>query len=89
MTIRFQEPNIFDRILALFGKKRGYVIPSENPYKKWGRYVYYVIPRESFFKALLRPSSAEPPAEVFLDVQEVKKRLEQHENKAKNSSEGD
>jgi len=54
MTIKIQQPDMFDDILKMFGKKRAVYMP-ENP-KKYG---YYQAKRENFFKALFR-SSARP-----------------------------
>jgi len=54
MTIKIQQPDVFDNILKMFGKKRAVYVPK-NPHK----YGYYVAKRENFFQALFR-SSAKP-----------------------------
>jgi hypothetical protein len=56
MTIRIEPPGKADRILALFGKKRAVILPSTT--QPFG---YYIAPRESFIRALLRPTSRQPP----------------------------
>lgn len=64
MTIKIPEPNILDKILKLFGKKRGFVIPKDV-YQKFGPYVYGIAKRESFWKALLRSKYKEDSADVI------------------------
>jgi hypothetical protein len=54
MTIEIQQPNVFDYILKIFGKKRAVYVPA-NPHK----HGYYVAKRENFFQALFR-STAKP-----------------------------
>jgi hypothetical protein len=75
MTIKIQEPNIFDKILGFFGKKRGFVLHKENLYEKWGPYATFVIPRENFFKALFR-SSKDTSENILSDIQEIEDWLE-------------
>ncbi len=70
MTIKIQQPNIFDKILGLLGKKRGFVLPKENPYQKWGPYTTYVIPRESFIKALFRLNKR-TPKNISYNIDEI------------------
>jgi hypothetical protein len=48
MTIRIPEPNIFDKAIKLFGKKRGVIVP-EQAYIKFGPHIYTVLKRESFW----------------------------------------
>ena len=74
MTIKIQQPNIFDKILGLLGKKRGFVLPKENPYQKWGPYTTYIIPRESFFKALFRLNKC-TSKNILYDIEEIEERL--------------
>jgi hypothetical protein len=50
MTLMIQPPSFSDRLLARIGKKRAVFIPSMT--RPSG---YYVAPRESFLRALLRP----------------------------------
>ena len=52
MTIRLPEPDVFDRILRLLGKKRAVYIPS-NVDKEFGPYSIIVGKKESFIKALI------------------------------------
>ena len=56
MTIRVPHINLLDRIVAIFGKERGIVIPERagEIYEKYGPYVYIRAKRESFWKTLLR-----------------------------------
>jgi hypothetical protein len=56
MTIRIEPPGKADRILALLGKKRAVFIPAETY-----AFGYYVAPRESVLRALLRPANRQPP----------------------------
>lgn len=60
MTIKLPQPNIFDKILKLIGKKRGVII-STNAYEKYGQYAYVAGQRESFWKALVRPKGQRLP----------------------------
>ncbi|MEE8431311.1 MAG: hypothetical protein V3S16_08685 [Candidatus Desulfatibia sp.] len=66
MTIKLPKENIFDRILKVMGKKRGYKIPWEA-YEKLGPYVYAIAEKESFWKALFRPKNKELP-EGYLNM---------------------
>ena len=59
MTIKIQPPNIFDRILSLFGKKRAVYIPKNTGYEKYGT---YLAPRENFFRCLFRKDNAPLPS---------------------------
>ena len=74
MTIKLQQPNMFDKILGFFGKKRGFVLPEDNPYQKWGPYVTYVIPRENFIKALLRLNKHNAD-NILHDIKDIEGRL--------------
>lgn len=56
MTIRIEPSSRADRILAFFGKKRAVLIPADTQ-----PYGYYIAPRESFLRALLRPANRCPP----------------------------
>lgn len=64
MTVRTPEKNILDRILSLFGKRRGVIIP-DGIYQKHGPHVYAMAKRESFWRALLRPKNASLPENVI------------------------
>jgi len=60
MTIKIPEPNLADKILALFGKKRAIRIPTEI-YDTHGPYAYGMAKRESFISALIRPKNQKVP----------------------------
>lgn len=70
MTIKLQQPNILDKILGLLGKKRGFVLPKENPYQQFGLYTTYIIPRENFVRALfgLNKHSSD---KILYDIEEI------------------
>jgi hypothetical protein len=59
MTIKTPPENIFDKILALLGKKRRIIVPDkvEDIYEKCGPYVSISAKRENFIKALFRIKS--------------------------------
>ena len=80
MTIKIQQPNIFDKILGLLGKKRGLILPKENPYLKWGPYITYVILRESFFKAIFRLNKC-TSKNISYDIEEIEERFKAIDNK--------
>lgn len=75
MTLKIQEPNILDKILGLLGKKRGFVLPENNSYQKWGSYTTYLISRENFFRALFRPKKR-TPKNILYDITEIEERLD-------------
>ena len=54
MTIRLPKPDVFDRILRFFGKKRSVQLPP-NVDKEFGSYSIIVAKKVSFIKALLSP----------------------------------
>ena len=56
MTIRTPQKNILDKILAIFGKERGIVLPenTDQLYNKYGPYVYTKARRESFWKVFFK-----------------------------------
>jgi len=81
MTIKVPTPNIYDRILKFFGKKRGVIIPTDF-YKKFGQYVYAKAKRENFWKALLRPKGQNLP-EGVVDIYSL---YDQQLNHSKKSS---
>lgn len=56
MTIQIEQHGILDSILACLGKKRAVFIPKQT-----GLAGYRVAPRESFLRALLRPSGSKLP----------------------------
>ena len=60
MTIKFTEPNIFDKILESFGKKRAFKVPEKDK-----PYAYHTIQPENFLRALLRPANVPPPPGWF------------------------
>jgi hypothetical protein len=60
MTIKFKEPDIFDKILQTCNKKRAYKAPGRS-----GPYTYNTIQPESFLRALFRPADVSPPAGWF------------------------
>ena len=74
MTIIIQQRNIFDKILGLLGKKRGFILPKENPYQKWGPYTTYVIPRENFFRALFGLNK-HSSGKILYDIEEIEERF--------------
>ena len=59
MTIQTPSRDIFDKTLAVFGKKRAFLIPKEGLKEKYG---VYRCRKESFIRALLRPRDAKLPA---------------------------
>lgn len=59
MTIKIQPPNMFDRILAQFGKNRAVYIPGKAMSEKYG---IYLAPRENFFRCLFRKDNAPLPS---------------------------
>ena len=63
MTVRIPPENILDKILKLFGKERGVIIPDEagEIYRKTGPYVQIRGKREGFFKVLLRKTEKQEP----------------------------
>ena len=67
MTIRMPRENFSDKILKVFGKKRGARIP-EGVFRNYDPQkvdVYAVAQKESFWKALSRPKDEELPEEYF------------------------
>jgi len=55
MTIRLPPDNILDRILTIFGKKRGIIIPKINfNQQNQNPYVTLAAKKENFIKCLLR-----------------------------------
>ena len=54
MTIKIPPPDIWDKILSFFGKKRALFIPPDNE-----KYAYKIARRENFVCALLRPRRKE------------------------------
>ena len=78
MTIRIPDPTIGDKILKLLGKKRGIVLPEE-PYKKFGPYVYIEAKKENFWNALFRSKNAPLPENVVdydLFKEKIEKKIE-------------
>ena len=63
MTIRIPDPTIGDKILKIFGKKRGIILPVEA-YEKFGTYAYTKAVKENFWKALFRSKNAPLPGNV-------------------------
>ena len=64
MTIKIPEKNFADKLLALFGKRRGILIPFD-PYKDFGPYVISVAKRENFWKALFRGKNKPLPKGII------------------------
>ncbi len=64
MTIRFSEPTVGDKFLALIGRKRAVYIPT-NIYKTFGPYVIVQAKKESFWRALFRAKDQNPPEGWF------------------------
>jgi hypothetical protein len=60
MTLRIPDPNIGDKILRLFGKKRALIIPKVRVERKEID-IYAVAVKESFWKALFRPRKSQLP----------------------------
>jgi hypothetical protein len=60
MTVKFPEPNIFDKFLRSIGRKRGVIIPTKV-YEKYGQHAYVVFQRESLWKALIRSKNKKLP----------------------------
>ena len=56
MTIKIQAPNILDKLLNVFGKKRAVFLPPAS-----NDYGYYLARRENFFRALFRLTSKSLP----------------------------
>ncbi len=58
MTLRIETSGLADKILALFGKRRALILPraGKPPYGN------YLIRRESFWGALLRPAGRPLPS---------------------------
>lgn len=73
MTLRIPEPNIGDKILRYFGKKRALIFPNGRLETK-GIDVYAKAVKESFWTALLRPRNAQFPADA-VDYETVRKEL--------------
>lgn len=55
MTIVIPKPVLFDKVLRLFGKKRGVAVNGETA-EPTGIQTYYAPKKESALKALFRPS---------------------------------
>jgi hypothetical protein len=60
MTLRIPDPNIGDKILRLFGKKRALIIPKVRVERKEID-IYAVAVKESFWKALFRSRKSQLP----------------------------
>ena len=60
MTIKLPKKNVCDKFLSLIGKKRALRIPP-GIYEKFGPYVYGQAEKESFWRALARRKSEDPP----------------------------
>ena len=87
MTIRLPNPNIFDRILKLLGKKRGVILPAGN-YEKFGQYAYVKASKESFWRALLRSGGEDLP-DGYIDLSQIedfRKEINSDEKKQKTNT---
>ena len=58
MTIQTPQKDIFDKALAVIGKKRAVFIPKQGLTEKYG---VYKCRKESFIRALLRPKDVKLP----------------------------
>lgn len=67
MTFRIPEESFADKILALMGKERAIWIPKDV-YKRFGPYVYVQAKKESFWRALFRSKSEDPPLGWFYPI---------------------
>ena len=63
MTVLMPKPNIADKALKILGKKRGVIFPHKA-IEIFGQHVYARAHKESFWKALLRPSNQELPEDM-------------------------
>ncbi len=66
MTIKIPEPGLSDNLLKLMGKKRGVILPS-GEHEKFNPYPYSVARKESFLKAIFRPTN-EPLPNGMVDI---------------------
>lgn len=60
MTLIFREPNLLDKFLLLFGKKRAYKIPRQKVERQ--PHDYCTLQPENFFRALMRPANVPLPS---------------------------
>jgi hypothetical protein len=58
-TMRFPQPSLGDKLLALLGKRRAVRIPPLDA--SLGPYVSAVFQRERFWRALVRGRESSPP----------------------------
>jgi hypothetical protein len=60
MSLRIPQPDLFDKILRSFGKRRALFIPQDV--QEAYRYDFYLAcHKENFFKVLFRPRNAKLP----------------------------
>ncbi len=60
MTIKIPPKNILDKILNIFGKERGVIVPEEidEVYEKYGPYVQiHAVKKGNFLQTLFRRKS--------------------------------
>jgi hypothetical protein len=78
MTLRIPDPNISDKILRLFGKKRALIIPKFRVERKEID-IYAVAVKENFWRALFRPRKSQLPA-GSVDYENFKKDFDEIRN---------
>lgn len=61
MTVRVPRKTIGDRILRALGKRRAVHAGAAGAGERFGPHADVVLPRESFWRALIRPWGAAPP----------------------------
>lgn len=71
MTIRIPDPDIGDKILGYFAKKRALIFPNGR-LESQGIDVYATAVKERFWTALLRPRNAQLPDDA-VDYEAVRK----------------
>ncbi|MBC2736549.1 MAG: hypothetical protein HF981_19470 [Desulfobacteraceae bacterium] len=78
MTIRIPDPDIGDKILRYFGKKRALIFPN-GKLEAQGIDVYATAVKENFWAALLRPRNSQLPAGA-VDYETVRKKFDDIRN---------
>jgi len=66
MTVKLPEPNVFDKLLRLLGKKRGVFVP-EISNSSYGQYGYAAGKKENLLMAFFRPAGEKLP-NGFIDI---------------------
>ena len=75
MTLRIPDPDIGDKILRYFGKKRALIFPN-GKLEAQGIDVYATAIKESFWAALLRPRASRLPGDA-VDYETVRKEFDE------------